>query len=210
MIQGLYTICDISFSSHQNEYELAQQLLAGGAKILQLRMKNEKDLNCVREQAKKILDEKLNYDFCFILNDYVELAAELKVDGIHVGENDLPVSEVRKIVGPEVLIGYSSHSIAEAKQAELAGADYVALGAIFPTATKGHGHPVQGLEKLKEFVSQISIPKVAIGGITLNNLEEVLSSGVNAVAMITALSKAEDVSATTQEYLKKISNFQNK
>ncbi len=210
MIQGLYTICDISFSSHKSEHELAQQLLAGGAKILQLRMKNEKDLNRVREQAQKILAEKHNYDFCFILNDYVELAAELKVDGVHVGENDLPVSEVRKIVGPQMLIGYSSHSVDEAKEAEHSGANYVALGAIFPTATKGPGHPVQGLETLRDLVSQVSIPKVAIGGITFNNLDSVLESGVDSLAMITALSKAEDVSATTAQYIKKIRNFQKK
>ncbi|MBF0493086.1 MAG: thiamine phosphate synthase [Deltaproteobacteria bacterium] len=207
MTQGLYAICDISFSSHKSQHELAQQLLAGGAKILQLRMKNAKDLNRVREQAQKILEEKKNYNFCFVLNDYVELALELGVDGIHVGENDLPVSEVRKIVGPQMLIGYSSHSIEEAKQAEAEGADYVALGAIFPTATKGPGRPVQGLEKLKEFVAQISIPKVAIGGITWDNLEGVLNTGVDAIAMITALSKAEDVSKATELYIKKIATL---
>jgi len=204
VIHGLYAICDISYSQHKSEYELAKALLDGGAPILQLRMKNEKNLERVREQAQKILEEKKNYNFCFILNDYVDLAKDLAVDGVHVGENDLPVSEVRRLLGKDILIGYSSHTIDEALKAEQDGADYVALGAIFQTATKGPGHPVQGLERLKEFVRKIKVPKVAIGGITWENIDLVLETGVDAIAMITALSKAKNVVEETHKFVKRI------
>ncbi len=198
--QGLYTLCDTTFSPQYSHLQLARMLLAGGAPILQLRMKGEDDLSRVRSIATEILQLKTLYSFKFILNDYVDLAAELAVDGVHVGENDLPVPEVRKRVGKK-LIGYSSHSLAEAQKAQEEGADYIALGAIFPTKTKGAGHPVQGLDLLREFVRQIDVPKVAIGGIGRENFRSVLETGVDAIAMITALTQAPDVTEATRFFV---------
>jgi len=199
-MKGLYAICDTSFSPQYSHETLAELLLEGGVKILQLRMKDQ-SLKLIEEKAKKILELKKKYEFTFILNDAVDLATELPVDGIHVGENDLPVTEVRKQVGAYKLIGYSSHSLAEALQAEQAGANYVAFGAIFPTKTKGPGHPVQGLKKLRDLVKAIQIPVVAIGGIQKNNIQEVLQTGVACVAMITALTQASNVKVAAQEFV---------
>ncbi len=199
-MQGLYAICDTSFSPQYSHETLAELLLEGGVKIVQLRMKDQNPKS-IEEKAKKILDLKKKYEFTFILNDAVELAANLPVDGIHVGENDLPVAKVREQVGTHKLIGYSSHSLAEALQAEQAGADYVAFGAIFPTKTKGPGHPVQGLKKLQDLVKAIRVPVVAIGGIQKNNIQEVLQTGVACVAMITALTQAPNVKRATQEFV---------
>ena len=157
----------------------------------------------MKAAAEEILKEKNRYAFTFILNDYVELAQSLAVDGLHVGQDDLPIGEVRKRIGPHKLIGYSSHSLEEAKKAESEGADYVAFGAIFPTKTKGPGHPVQGVERLQQLVDQIKIPKVAIGGITKENIDSVLKTGVDSVAMITALTQAQNVLEETRWFVDK-------
>jgi thiamine-phosphate pyrophosphorylase len=200
-IKGLYAICDNTFSPQYSHLELAHCFLEGGAKIIQLRMKNEKNLDVVKKVAKEILREKENYSFTFILNDYVNLAIELPVDGVHVGKDDLSIAEVRKKIGNKKLIGYSSHSIEEAQKAETEGADYIAFGAIFPTQTKGGGHPVQGIEKLKELVRVIKSPVVAIGGITNENYTQVLETGVASLAMITALTQALDIEEATRFFV---------
>jgi thiamine-phosphate pyrophosphorylase len=202
-IRGLYAICDSTFSPQYSHVELAEKILEGGCQLLQLRMKGEKDISKVKKSAEAILELKKKFPFTFILNDYVELAAALPVDGIHVGQDDLPIPVTRQIVGPDKIIGYSSHSPEEAIAAEKAGADYVALGAIFPTQTKGPGHPVQGVETLRRVVKSVKIPVVAIGGISLDNLDSVLKAGASAFAVITALSKAKDVSASTRDFVRR-------
>ncbi len=213
-IKGLYTIAE--------NVSQAEAFLKGGARIVQLRRKDNGQrttdngpkkvqpvfgpLSTVRcplstphgplsvvQVSKKILALKRRYDFTFIVNDYVEVAKEIGADGVHVGADDMPVAEVRKIVGPKMLIGYSSHSLEEAVAAEKAGANYVAFGAIFPTKTKGPGHPVQGLEKLRGVVQALRVPVVAIGGINKSNMESVMKTGAAAVAMITALTEAADI-----------------
>lgn len=205
-ISGLYAICDTSFSPQYSHPELAELILQGGCKLLQLRMKGEKDLAKVRANTEQILALKNKYDFTFILNDYVDLAAEIPVDGVHVGQDDLSIAETRKKVGSKKIIGYSSHSLDEAIAGEKAGADYVALGAIFPTQTKGPGHPVQGLPILQQVVQSLKVPVVAIGGITLANLKSVVECKAAAFAVITALSKAPNVAQATRNFLDLLSN----
>lgn len=199
-ISGLYAIVDNSFSLQYDHATLAAFFLKGGAKILQLRMKGAEE-EAVLRAAQSILTLKKSYSFTFILNDAVTLAKELKVDGVHVGENDMPVAKVRELVGQKRLIGYSSHSLEEALIAEKMGADYVALGAIFPTKTKGPGHPVQGLEKLRAVVSLVKIPVVAIGGITRNNIENLLQTGVKSFALITGLTMTRNIEEETSWYV---------
>jgi len=199
-IKGLYTLTDNTFSPERSHLDLAKAYLEGGAKIIQLRMKS----GDIQGVAKEILALKKKYDFTFIINDFVEIAKELDVDGVHIGENDLPVREVRQIIGPNMLIGYSSHSLEEALAAEEAGADYVALGAIFPTKTKGPGHPVQGLAKLRKVVDALKVPVVAIGGITRENFQEVSETGVAAIAMITGLIQACNVAEETKYFINKL------
>jgi len=144
---------------------------------------------------------KKQYPFTFIVNDFVEIALEVGADGVHVGQDDLPIEEVRKKVGNKMLIGYSSHSLEEALKAQKRGADYVAFGAIFPTKTKAPGHPVQGLEKLGQVVKKLSIPVVAIGGINKNNFRQVKETGVAAIAMISALTESKNIAAETQFFV---------
>ena len=206
-IRGLYGIVDNTFSPEKSHIELAGSYLVGGCRLLQLRIKKDRpgpwDQN-VFEIARGILRLKDRYDFTFIINDYVDVAAELRADGVHVGANDLPVDEIKARVGTRLMVGYSAHAIDEAVAAEKRGADYVAFGAIYPTKTKGPGHPVQGVEKLRDLVSRVSVPVVAIGGINRSNVDEVWSTGVAAAAMITGLTQADDVAGETRWHINKL------
>ncbi|MBL7684664.1 MAG: thiamine phosphate synthase [Deltaproteobacteria bacterium] len=206
-IKGLYALCDNSFSLQYSHIELARLLLQGGAPILQLRMKGEKDKGRIRAITEEILEEKKNFNFIFILNDFIEVAAQLKVDGLHIGREDGVIQKARDQIGPDKIIGYSSHSLTEALEAQHLGADYVALGAIYPTKTKGPEHPIQGLEILQKAVEQVQIPLVAIGGIQQNNIIDVLKTGVSCIAMITALTQAQDVTLATRNFVNTIDSF---
>lgn len=200
-ISGIYGLCDTTFCPQESHESLAQKLLAGGVRIVQLRMKGETNLAKVRNVAEGILRLKQEFDFTFILNDFVELGLELGVDGLHVGQDDLPLEQVREMAGPDYLIGYSSHSLEEAAAAEKQGAGYVALGAIYPTPTKGPGHPVVGVETLRQVVRRLRVPVVAIGGIVPENFQEVLSTGVPSVAMISALAGAPDITGAARWFV---------
>ncbi len=200
-VRGLYAICDNSLCPDRPMVELAEQLLLGGAPTLQLRIKG-RDLESKarrRRAAEQILALKRRFAFNFIINDDPQLVRDLGADGVHVGADDSPVDHCRRLLGPRKLIGYSSHSLAEAYAAEQAGANYVAFGAIFPTATKGPDHPVQGLDKLKELARTLSVPVVAIGGITLENAAELIEAGASAIAMISALTLAPNVVTATRQ-----------
>jgi thiamine-phosphate pyrophosphorylase len=192
-IRGIYALCDTSLSPAKSHVELAKELLLGGVDIIQLRMKGETNTAKVRDTAHSIRSLKRERPFTFIVNDFIDVALEIGADGVHLGRDDLDLIEARKLTGPDLLIGYSSHSLEEAMEAERLGADYVALGAIFPTATKGPGHPVVGLDTLRRVVQKLTVPVVAIGGINEKNFSEVLATGVHAVAMIGALTLAPDI-----------------
>ncbi|MDO8526358.1 MAG: thiamine phosphate synthase [Deltaproteobacteria bacterium] len=194
-ISGFYAIADNSFRPDLTPVDLARAYVEGGCRLIQLRVKD--DVRCpmsdVRKFAEAIMVLKKKYDFTFIMNDHVDIALEVGADGVHVGADDMPVDQVRRQVGAKMLIGYSSHSISEALEAQKAGADYVAFGAIFPTKTKGPGHPVQGLDRLRELVTAVPIPVVAIGGITRGNFKNVMETGASAIAMITALTDSPNI-----------------
>lgn len=201
-ISGLYTIADGAWNPRASLAELAEELLRGGCRLIQLRMKDQKRER-VAEEAGRIARLKRVYDFTFLVNDHAEVAVEVGADGVHVGEGDLPVRELKRRHGGGLIVGYSSHSIEEAKRAEAEGADYVAFGAIFPTATKGPGHPVQGIGKLREVVLTIDVPVVAIGGIGRENIDQVIAVGPAAAAMIRALAMAPDIAAEARWFVER-------
>lgn len=195
-IAGLYAILDPRFCGPTEPVPLARALLAGGCRLMQLRVKAMHDPTataCQRlDLARALMALKREYDFCLIINDDIGLAKELRADGVHLGAHDLPLAEARALLGPSAIIGYSSHSLPEAVAAQQAGANYVAFGAIFPSRTKGPGHPIQGLTRLTEVLHALSIPVVAIGGITRDNVDATWHTGTAAVAMITGLAHALD------------------
>jgi len=197
-IAGLYTLCDNTPCPDTPHETLALQLLSGGAKIVQLRMKDTRRCRVVAENIMKL---KKKFLFTFIINDDVQLARDVSADGVHVGADDLPVDACRRFLGPSKYIGYSAHSLEEAEGAEERGADYVAFGAIFESSTKGVEHPVQGLMELQRVVRSVDIPVVAIGGIDQSNVIDVLDAGAAAVAMIAALTGAPDVLFSTRQMM---------
>lgn len=201
-IQGIYAIADPAYAPAGDPVGFARRCLEGGAQVLQLRVKFQ-DKSRILDWAHQIVAMKKKFPFTFIVNDSVDVALEVGADGVHVGEGDLPIPEVRQCLGEKMLIGYSSHALGEAMAAAKSGADYVAFGAIFPTKTKGPGHPVQGLEKLRAVVQGVKVPVVAIGGITRKNFDSVRETGVAAIAMITGLTEAKDVTHEVRSYCRR-------
>ena len=201
-LTGLYAILDLPSLAALSPFEVARDYLEGGIRIIQLRDKKRLESDASRKNFLEVawglkkLREKA--DFIFIINDDVEVAREVGSDGIHIGRDDPGIADCRKLLGEGKLVGFSSHSLEEALDAERQGADYVALGAIFPTQNKGPGHPIQGLEKLREVVQAVTIPVVAIGGIGETNIREVSRTGVAMAAMISGLSKSPDRVKTAQ------------
>ncbi len=191
-IQGLYAILDPSFCGSRSPFEIAQACLAGGARILQWREKKA-DRTSLLCHCLGIASFKNHFDFLFIVNDDPHIAAEVGADGVHLGQNDRSVEEARKIVGRSRLIGRSTHSLSEVKKALKEDIDYLALGAIFPTASKPTDHPVVGLDLLSKVAAMTDKPVVAIGGINRTNIVQTIQTGASACAMISALSQADNV-----------------
>jgi thiamine-phosphate diphosphorylase len=208
-ISSLYAIIDPTFlRPGVTVADYARQLLSGGCRTIQLRVKATDDVQVCREQryaaTRDLMALKKEYDYCCIINDDLTCAREFDADGVHVGCDDTPIAEARSALGPRALIGYSAHSIAEARTAEVGGASYVALGAIYPTVTKGAGHPIQGVTRLAELVQQLTIPTVAIGGIGRDNVATVWETGVSSVAMITGLCRVESPRCEVVWYLQQL------
>lgn len=203
LICGLYAIADSAWNPCASLPELVGLFLHGGCRLIQLRMKGS-PADQVFDVAREVMRWKKEYDFTFIVNDHPHVAAELKADGVHVGSNDLSVPEIRRRYGQTLCIGYSAHSVEEVITACEAGVDYVAFGALFPTKTKGGRHPVQGIDRLRQVIARVDVPLVAIGGITRHNVDAVVASGVPSVAMITALSEAEDVVRETRWFVERL------
>lgn len=152
--------------------------------FFQLRLKNKSKLEIISI----IQDIKKNYpELKIIINDHVDIAIAEDLAGVHLGQDDLPLKSARKILGDQKIIGISTHSLKQAKEAEEAGADYIGFGPVFPTNTKQTGYSAKGLELLREICSKISIPVVAIGGINKTNFASVLATGATSCAMISDL-----------------------
>ncbi len=154
-----------------------------GAAIVQLRDKSE-DSESIQKKALEVAAYKQHRNFIFILNDYPELAVTVKADGVHIGQ-DLPLDKVRAIVGPDLIIGKSTHSLEQGLEAQNYGADYISVGPVFPTPTKP-GRKAVGIEYVREAAQKIRLPFVAIGGIDLGNVDEILNAGAKTIGVVRA------------------------
>ena len=139
----------------------------------------------------------------FIVNDHADIAKAVDADGVHLGQDDLPLEYGRKIMGGDKLIGISTHSIEQAREAEAAGADYIGFGPLFPTTTKDAG-PCQGTEMLRSLRNAVTLPVLAIGGITPDNLAEAMRAGADGVAVISAVLSAPDPGAVARDMINRI------
>jgi thiamine-phosphate pyrophosphorylase len=199
---GLYVILDRQFLARKDEIDIAGQIIEGGAKVIQLRDKqsNKGELLIIAQKLKELCSKA---DVLFIINDYLDLAMAVDADGLHVGQEDLPLPVVRRELSIDKIIGCSVATPSQATKAQNEGVDYITIGSIFPTATKKEA-TVVGMDVLKELKRIVSTPLVAIGGINQSNITEVVSAGADAVAVISAVLGDKDVRRAVQELIAKI------
>lgn len=187
----LYAVTDRAWVGTQSLYEQVESALKGGVTCVQLR---EKDLNEEDFLAEAIEIRALcrQYHVPFFINDNVEIAIKCKADGIHVGQDDMAASSVRQKVGDDMMIGVSVHSVSEALEAVKNGADCLGVGAVFPSSTKTDASLVSK-DVLCDICDAVDIPVVAIGGISKSNLSELSGTGVDGVALVSAIFAAKDI-----------------
>lgn len=195
----LYVITGEEFHPDRNVVDVMEEAIQGGTDIIQLRDKtNSKKV--VLEKAIKLRELTKKYNIPFIINDHIDVALAVDADGIHLGQDDLPLETARKIVGPDKIIGISTHRIEEAIAAEKGGADYIGAGPIFPTNSKSDVVDPVTTEYIKEVNAEISIPFVAIGGIKLHNVSDVLRAGAKRICVISEVVGSDDVKRTCESF----------
>ncbi len=193
---ALYVIPDRSVGAPRSLMDQAQAALAGGATAIQLRDKEATSLE-LYETARAMVELCRRWDALLIVNDRLDVALASGADGVHLGQEDLPLAEARRIA-PDLILGASAHDPTEARQAEAAGADYLGVGALFPTGSKA-GVRATGLPGLKSVKEVVTLPLVGIGGITAERIPEVLRQGADGVALIAAAVAAQDPQAAVKE-----------
>lgn len=193
----IYAITGEEFSRGRSNIEVVEELLAAGIKIIQYREKS-KDLRRQYQECLEIRRLTREAGAAFIVNDHVDLALMVAADGVHLGQDDLPPEAVRRLVGPEMVIGLSTHSPEQARAAFECGVDYIGVGPIFPTQTKSNVVDPVGLGYLDYVVQNIPLPFVAIGGIKEHNIRQVRRHGARCIAMVTEILEAEDLGAKVQ------------
>jgi thiamine-phosphate diphosphorylase len=203
-IPPLYLISDTSISNLTHR-EICRKALANGVKVIQIREKSMSKRELFKE-AMYIRRLTQRHNAIFIINDYVDIAYLVDADGVHLGQDDLPLRETRRVIGKDRFIGISTHTLKQAIEAEKEGADYIGFGPLFYTDTKEAGQP-KGINSLKKVRRHVDIPVVAIGGITMRNFKEVLDAGADAVAMISGILKG-DIEANIKGFLTELRQFQ--
>ena len=193
----LYAVTDRAWTGKQTLYEQVEAALKGGVTCVQLREK-ELDETAFLQEAKELCALCRRYGVPFLVNDNVEIAIACGADGIHVGQEDLAAGEVRRQVGDDMILGVSVHTVEEACQAVRDGADYLGLGAVFPTSTKTDVEQMSN-ETLRAICDAVDVPIVAIGGINRGNILKLAGSGVDGVALVSAIFSAEDIEGACRE-----------
>lgn len=192
----LYAVTDRSWLGGRTLAQQVEESLVGGATMVQLREKGA-DRETLRREALEIRAVCRRYGVPFLINDAADLAAEVEADGVHVGQQDMSPRQARAILGPDGIVGVSAHTVEEARAAQAAGADYLGVGAVFATGTKGNTTPVD-YETLKAICAAVDIPVVAIGGVGRDNLSSLAGSGICGVAVVSALYAQPDVRAAAR------------
>ena len=187
---GLYGITAENFSKGRSNYEIVTEMIKSGIKIIQYREKF-KSLREKLEEAKILCELCKKNNVLFIVNDHVDIALMVDADGVHVGQEDMPVSEIRKILGANKIIGLSTHSVEDADKAVLQDVDYIGVGPIFPTTTKDR--VAVGIEYMEYVEKNINLPYIAIGGIKESNLSQVVEKGAKRIALVSEIVGADDI-----------------
>lgn len=198
----LYAIVD-PLDTGRSPADLAAALLAGGARLLQLRLPAA-TARALLEAAQAIVPLARTHGATFLVNDRPDVARAAGADGVHLGQDDLPVAAARAVLGPDAVIGLSTHDLDQARAAVGAGVDYIGVGPIFTTTTKTDALPARGLDLLRRVRADVALPIVAIGGITPATAPTVRAAGADAVAMIAGLVRTPDPTATVRALLPRL------
>ncbi len=192
----LYAVTDRKWLDGETLYEQVEKAIKGGVTFVQLR---EKNLDEERFLSEALDIQKLcrKYNIPFIINDNVEIARKINADGVHVGQSDMKAVNVRSILGEDKMLGVSVQTVGQALLAEKEGADYLGVGAVFPTGSKADAEDVS-FDTLKEICSAVSLPVVAIGGIGAGNVSRLKNSGISGIAVISAIFAADDIEAAAE------------
>ena len=192
----LYAVTDRGWLGGETLYSQVEKALKGGATMIQLREK-ELDEAAFLAEAKQIKGLCRYYGVPFIINDSVKIAEAVGADGVHVGQSDMEAGSARAELGRDKILGVSAQSVEQAVLAEKRGADYLGVGAVFPTGTKADAEAVS-LDTLREICSAVSIPVVAIGGISLENAARLRGTGIRGISVVSAIFAASDIEAASR------------
>jgi thiamine-phosphate diphosphorylase len=196
----LYAIIDPAQCGGRSQVDVAAALLAAGVRLIQLRDKHSSSGE-IYASARQLCECIRKAEGVFIVNDRADVARAMDADGVHVGQDDLPVEAARALLGPGKLIGYSTHVLEQVREGDRSTADYIAFGPIFPTASKENPDAVVGLDGLREARKATRKPLVAIGGISLENARAVFEAGADSIAVISALLGAPDIRRRAEQFL---------
>lgn len=194
---GLYLVSDRDILNGRDVIKSLEEAILGGVTIVQLREKsaNSSEFYSLAVKVKELTSK---YSIPLIINDRLDIALAIDAEGVHVGQDDLPASIVRSILGKDKIIGVSTATLEEAKKAIVDGADYIGVGALFPTDTKTNARSVT-LDMLKNIKENINIPVVGIGGINENNIEAVMDTGIDGVAIVSAILSKDNIKESAQK-----------
>lgn len=192
----LYAVTDRSWLNGKSLYEQVEEAIKGGVTFVQLREKKLDEENFL-DEALDIQNLCRKYGIPFVVNDNVKIAKMINADGVHVGQSDMGAENVRGILGDDKIIGVSVQTVEQAVLAEKQGADYLGVGAVFPTGSKVDAEDVS-FETLKAICESVNIPVVAIGGISAGNVLKLKGSGISGIAVISAIFAAEDIESATK------------
>jgi len=193
----LYGIIDLSYVEIDDCHRIAQQMIEGGVDLIQLRGK-ERSIDELVDLAAELHELTTRSSTPLIANDYAEIARKVPVEGVHVGQDDDSIEVVRRKAGRAVVVGKSTHSLKQARAAQREGADYIGFGPIFATPTKPDYQPI-GLKDIKPAHLGINLPIFCIGGIKIDNLDQVIRAGAHRVAIVSGLLKAPDIAGYARE-----------
>lgn len=193
----LYAVTDRHWLNGETLYSQVEKALKGGATFVQLREK-ELDEEHFLEEAIQIKELCGRYQAPFVINDNVEIAASVGADGVHVGQDDMEAGDVRAKLGPDKIIGVSVHTVEEALRAEARGADYLGVGAVFPTGSKDDVDVIDH-ELMREICEAVKIPVIAIGGISRENVQKLRGNGLCGIAVISAIFAQPDIEGAARE-----------
>ena len=187
----LYGIIDLSYVERRDAARIVAQMIEGGVDLIQLRGK-EKSISELMELSAELHELTVQSFTPLIVNDYAEIARQVPVEGVHVGQNDAPIEIVRQKAAREILVGKSTHSLEQARAAQREGADYIGFGPIFATPTRPD-YPAIGLHNIRRVHAEVNLPIFCIGGINIDNLQNVIDAGAKRVVMVSALLKAHNI-----------------